>query len=77
VAVKVGNICFLCDNLFLVLKDSNGHWPDDGSSESTTPPGLPSGAAWYVAKTVTCGKLFGFGTIHHLGSQNQFLSLWS
>lgn len=34
--------------LFIVLKDSNGHWPDDGSSENTTPPGLPSGAAWYV-----------------------------
>lgn len=27
-------------------KDSNGHWPDDGSIENTTPPGLPSGAAW-------------------------------
>ncbi|XP_020608900.1 CCR4-NOT transcription complex subunit 4-like isoform X3 [Orbicella faveolata] len=27
-------------------KDSNSHWPDDGSSENTPPPGLPSGAAW-------------------------------
>ena len=44
--VKVDNIFF--SYMFLVLKDSNGHWPDDGSIENTTPPVLPSGAAWYI-----------------------------